>query len=212
MGKTIIITEKQYKLIREGLEREITFYEFAKSVKGFLKQLLDKPSEAEVDNLLHDEISKKELLKSLKDLGMLNYTEKIEEVEDEVLGKKVGKRFIQYSIPKTNFNDKMHKLYNSIIKESKSVFSNEDAEVEKIKKMDSNGDYKKRGGLRKEDTLNETDCAGVGAVGDGSDSSGQYATPFSAVQRKQSYKSFWKKSLSRNKNEDNKSISINKKK
>lgn len=184
----IYLTEEQISLLNdESKNEEVTFYEFVVNVKQFLKDLLKKPSTAEPSNLLLKLTkSKGELVKKMKDIGLIKSSERIDEVPVEEdkhpYGKKmVAKRYITYTVPKARFSEKIKELYNDIV----------------------------RG---KEDLVNEegegaTSCGSVMQGGGSNPSAGQYDVPFKSLQRK----NFWYSSLKRNGDEKNKSISINRK-
>lgn len=201
--KNIYITEQQLNLLQEEMN-EITFYEFFINVKKYLKDLLTKPAEAKPNNILTRNVSKEELLKKMTDLGIVKKTEKIDEVPVEENTKKVAKYYVQYKVPKRNFEEKVKELYHDIVDEScKSVFDDEQRLVDEIKMMDNyDNAYATRGGL------NETDCAGAMQGGGANPDAGQYTVPFGQVQRRKFYSS----SLKRNKDSKNGSISMNRKK
>lgn len=209
----IYIKENQVSLlINEEQNKEITFYEFVINVKQFLKDLLKKPIEAKPSELLSKVgLTKDELLKKMKDIGMIKSDERIDEVPVEESKKHpygtklVAKHYISYKIPRKRFKEKMQELYKDCISEcdKKHVFSNTKKIINDMLDMDGET-YKKRGGYD-ESLVSETDCAGVMQGGGDNPSAGQYDVPFSSLQRR----SFWKPSLKRNKDEKNKSISIN---
>lgn len=209
----IYIKENQVSLlINEEQNEEITFYEFVINVKQFLKDLLKKPIEAKPSELLSKAgLTKDELLKKMKDIGMIKSDERIDEVPVEESKKHpygtklVAKHYISYKIPRKRFKEKMQELYKDCISEcdKKHVFSNTKKIINDMLDMDGET-YKKRGGYD-ESLVSETDCASVMQGGGDNPSAGQYDVPFSSPQRR----SFWKPSLKRNKDEKNKSISIN---
>lgn len=207
--KNIYITENQLKKIFEQKNEEVTFYEFFVNVKKFLKDLLTKPSDAEPSSILTRNISKNELLQKMSDLGIIKKSEKIDEVTVEEGTKKVAKHFVQYKVPKRNFEEKVKELYKDIVSENistKSVFGNEQELVDEIKNMDHDNAYKTRGGL------NEEGEGGGAAIGGATSttSAGEYGytVPFGGVQRRK----FYEPALKRNEDEENKSISMNRKK
>lgn len=209
----IYIKENQVSLlINEEQNEEITFYEFVINVKQFLKDLLKKPIEAKPSELLSKVgLTKDELLKKMKDIGMIKSDERIDEVPVEESKKHpygtklVAKHYISYKIPRKRFKEKMQELYKDCISEcdKKHVFSNTKKIINDMLDMDGET-YKKRGGYD-ESLVSETDCGGAMQGGGDNPSAGQYDVPFSSPQRR----SFWKPSLKRNKDEKNKSISIN---
>lgn len=205
--KSIYITESQLKFIAENEEEEITFYEFFVNVKKFLKDLLTKPSEAEPNKILLHKVDKSELLNKMIDLGIIKKEEKIDEVlVDE--SKKVAKHYVQYKVPKRNFDEKVKELYKEIIGES-FVFANEQELVDQIKEMDVDNAYATRGGLNEEgEGGGATSCGSVMQGGGGNPDAGQFTVPFGNVQRRK----FYGDTLKRNKDEKNGSISMNRKK
>lgn len=205
--KSIYITESQLKFIAENEEEEITFYEFFVNVKKFLKDLLTKPSEAEPNKILLHKVDKSELLNKMIDLGIIKKEEKIDEVlVDE--SKKVAKHYVQYKVPKRNFDEKVKELYKEIIGES-FVFANEQELVDQIKEMDVDNAYATRGGLNEEgEGGGATSCGSVMQGGGSNPDAGQFTVPFGNVQRRK----FYGDTLKRNKDEKNGSISMNRKK
>lgn len=210
--KSIYITENQLKRLSEQEKEEITFYEFFINVKKFLKDLLTKPSQAEPSSILTRNISKSELLQKMDDLGIIKKSEKIDEVPVEEDLKKVAKHFIQYKVPKRNFEEKVKELYKDIVSENistKSVFGNEQELVDEIKNMDYDNAYATRGGLNEEgEGGGATSCGSVMQGGGSNPDAGQYTVPFGNVQRRK----FYSDTLKRNKDSKNGSISMNRKK
>lgn len=120
----IIINENQLKVIKES--REVTFYEFFVNAKRFLKDLLDKPAQAELSSLFKDfGLTKGELIKKMKDLGIIKSKENITEVPTEDGSKKLrAKHTIQYSIPRKRFNEKMKELHKEIFTDNGKDYKN----------------------------------------------------------------------------------------
>lgn len=209
--KNIYITENQLKKLYEQENEEVTFYEFFVNVKKYLKDLLTKPADAEPSSILTRNVSKNELLKKMTDLGIIKKSEKIDEVTVEEDTKKVAKHFVQYKVPKRNFEEKVKELYKEVVSEniSKSVFGNEQELVDEIKNMDYDNAYATRGGLNEEgEGGGATSCGSVMQGGGLNPDAGQYTTPFGNVQRR----SFYGDTLKRNKDSKNGSISMNRKK
>jgi hypothetical protein len=177
--KKIYINESQLSVLSDELNKEVTFYEFFVNTKTFLKDLLNKPYEAQPSDLFKNNgIDKKELIKKMKDNGLIISSERIDEVpESDGSSKKVAKHFISYKIPKNNFEGKIKSLYEEMFK-NKSL--NEDG---------------------------ATTCGSVMQGGGGNPDSGQYTTPMGSVQRRK----FWEPAMTRNKDEKNNSISMNRK-
>ena len=181
--KTIFITEDKLQLLNSNDDREVTFYEFLTKTKSFLKDLLNKPNEAKPDELFNDfGYSKEDLINKMKDLNMIQCDEKIDEVSvenEKGVHKKVAKHSIKYKIPRKRFNEKLHELY-------KDLFSPKETVTEEGEGM---------GGA--------TNCSGV--LGGANPSAGTYDAPIGGVQRRK----FYTDALSRNKDEKNGSISMN---
>ena len=193
--KKIYIKEEKFSLlnlINEDKQREVTFYEFFMNAKAFLKDLLNKPEKAKPSELFDTyNISKNELLNKMSDLGLIKSDEKIievpvEEEKTHPFGKKmVSKHIVKYKIPKSHFEEKMHELYKELF-EKKSLVK-EDGE----------------GGMG-----GATSCGGVMQGGGSNPSAGQYEAPLGPVQRRK----FFEPTLTRNKDEKNGSISMNRQK
>lgn len=160
MDKIIYIKESTLRELKE----QVTFYEFKNKLIYFLKDLLNDPINSSVDNFFKDNgISKSLLIKMLLKKNIIERSEKFEE-ED---GKSIYK--LQYKIPKANFKTKVKRLY--------SYFFERDIESDGIDNMIN------------DEVIAETDCAGVGAIGDGSDSSGQFLQPLTkSIYRRNIYK------------------------
>ena len=193
--KKIYISEDKLRVLMNEMNEEVTFYEFFVNAKSFLKDLLTKPYEAEPSGLFKKKgISKDELVKKMKDIGLLKSDERIDEVPiDE--GKKVAKHFIKYMIPKNRFEDKMKELYRDMFNES-YVLKETDKIIHKILDMDYDGAYRNRGGYEK-DIVSEdgaaaagggaTSCGNVMQGGGGNPDAGQFITPMSPIQRRKFY-------------------------
>lgn len=164
--KKIYVNENQVMQINDEVNKEVTFYEFIVDMKKFLKDLLKKPSDAEPsDILLKGMNGKNELLKKMKNIGLIKSTEKIDEVPmEEGSGKKVAKRFVKYTIPKARFSEKMKELYNDIV-------------------VDNNGLVKEEG-----EGGGATSCGSVMQGGGSNPSAGQYEAPFAPVNRRKFFK------------------------
>ncbi len=154
--KNIYITENQLNLLKDESNKEVTFYEFVISVKQFLKDLLKKPSEAKLNDILSNSgIKKNDLIDKMKDIGMIKSNERIDEVP--MNEKKVAKRYITYKIPKANFKNKLKKLYDELISSDKEELVSEDG---------------------------ATSCGSVMQDGGTNPSAGQYDVPFKSGQRR----------------------------
>ena len=177
--KKIYINESQLSVLSDELNKEVTFYEFFVNTKTFLKDLLNKPYEAQPSDLFKNNgIDKKELIKKMKDNGLIISSERIDEVpSSEDSSKKVAKHYISYKIPKNGFEVKMKKLY-------KECFNKE--------------------GLNEDGA---TTCGSVMQGGGTNPRAGQNEAPMGSVQRRK----FWEPAMTRNKDEKNNSISMNRK-
>lgn len=146
----VYITESQLRHIKESEEqREITFEEFFQNAKQFLKDLLVKPYEADVSELFKiRHISKEDLIAKLKKIGLLKSEEDIIEVPIEEARLR-AKHTIKYKIPRKRFMEKMRELHKELFEATnfRSVFSNEDEEIEKIMQNDTDNMYHKCGGV-----------------------------------------------------------------
>ena len=204
----IYINESQINLLTSDKKEEVTFYEFVLNVKQFLKDLLKKPMSAEPSSLFKNRgITKDELIKKMKDIGLLQSEERIDEVpcDESHESKLVAKHYITYKIPRSRFSDKIKALYNDIISENnKKNYNGEQISSSKVL-YDNKSMNKKCVSYNDEELVSETDCGGAMQGGGSNPSAGQYDVPFGSVQRKD----FFKSSLTRNKDEKNKSISIN---
>ena len=213
--KKIFITEEQFQLLKE-LNEEVTFFEFYTNIKTFLKDLLNKPTEAEPNSILLNKISKDGLLKKMDKMGIIVKKERVDEVPVSGSDKKVGKCFVQYQVPKHNFEAKVKSLYKDLFVESiktPQVFKDNKQIINDMLSMDNDNAYKERGGydenLVSEDGMGgATSCGSVMQGGGSNYNDGQYTVPFGDVQRK----SFYGDTLKRNKDKKNGSISMNRKK
>ena len=163
VSKIIYITEEQLKELKE----QVTFFQFKNKLISFLKELLRDPINANLDPFFKNNgISRNTLMKILLKKNIIERKEKFDEVD----GKSVY--HLQYKIPKANFKTKVKRVY--------SYFFERSVDKSGIDDMVKNG--------MTQQAVNETDCAGVGAIGDGSDSSGQFVQPFLPMQKRDIYK------------------------
>ena len=106
----VYINESKLPLLRESNE-EVTFYEFFTKTKNFIKDLLSDPINAKPDNMFKAHgISKSTLLNKLLDRGIVTKKEDIKEPNDAD-GKMKSMHYIQYKVPKKNFEQKIKRLY-----------------------------------------------------------------------------------------------------
>lgn len=174
MGKIIYITENKLSLLKEYEEnKEVTMYSFFNKLKTFIKELLNDPIYAKPDELfrIHG-ISKVSLIKKMLQYNIIEKIQKIEEIDGK------ARYFIQYKVPKKNFERKINRLYIDLFEKNLTE------DIDGIDDISNGGlnTYDKY-----EEPINEdgaTSCAGVGAIGNGIDSSGQYVTPlFTTISR-----------------------------
>lgn len=110
MSKRIYLNSAQLKVLKEDEER-VTFYKFYTEIKKFLKELLDNPLKPNIsDFFISNGITKPKLLNKLLDRNVVTKKETINEPLDGESNKK-SMHFIQYKIPKKNFDKKIHRLY-----------------------------------------------------------------------------------------------------
>lgn len=173
--KKIYINEDKLSLLINEEKEEVTFYEFFVSTKKFLKDLLDKPYDAEPNDLFkRNGISKTDLISKMKDIGMLKSNERIDEVPVEEEKKThpygtklVAKHYVKYLVPRKRFEDKMKALYKELFAECDSkrqVFKDTEQLITDILDMDSDGAYKNRGGYDKDVVEEDGAASGGGAT------------------------------------------------
>lgn len=147
----IIISEDKLNALIEARE-EITYFSFFTHIKNFLKKLLEDPVNAEASDQLKGYLNgnSKQIIEKLIDADIIRRKNNIKETPKEATddGKSKVRMSIQYSIPKENFKEKIHKLFDKEINESKSVFSNEDFLKQQILDNDKDNAYKTRGGIK----------------------------------------------------------------
>ena len=106
----VVLKEEKLLLLKESND-EVTFYKFFTEVKNFLKKLLVDPINAEPSDFIKSHgITKNDLLNKMLDKDIINKKENIDEPSDAD-GKMKSRHYLQYSIPKKNFEEKMRKLY-----------------------------------------------------------------------------------------------------
>lgn len=173
--KKIYINEDKLSLLINEEKEEVTFYEFFVSTKKFLKDLLDKPYDAEPNDLFkRNGISKTDLISKMKDIGMLKSNERIDEVPVEEEKKThpygtklVAKHYVKYLVPRKRFEDKMKALYKELFAEcdtKRQVFKDTEQLITDILDMDSDGAYKNRGGYDKDVVEEDGAASGGGAT------------------------------------------------
>jgi hypothetical protein len=170
MSKKIFITESQLRSLNEYSEnRKITKYAFRNNIISFIKSLMKNPTQPSLPNELKEKgLTSDFIIKHLLTKEIIKKENKVSEDD----GKSVYT--IQYKVPKRNFESKIDSFYDEMI--SDGTLIREEVDVDGIDSMLNNN------GIDSDEKMpvNEdgaTSCAGVGAIGDGSDSSGEYTTP-----------------------------------
>jgi hypothetical protein len=225
MRRIFYITEDKLHVLKEANEmEEVTFYSFFNKIKNFIKQLLHDPINSEPDKIFKlNGIGKTTLLKKMLNRNIIEKKQKIEEVDGS------ARYYIQYKVPKRNFELKIRRLYSELFE--KNINENTEENIDGIDDMAKGGlncaenygnsateypaieqvgyeyyvgNYPMDNVLRDKDVIKSANshkslkenaisedgaasCVGVGAIGDGSDSSGQYTTPLFGMM----HRSFW---------------------
>lgn len=116
--KKIYLNEKKLILIKES-EDEVTFYKFFTEVKNFIKDLLDDPIGAEPSSFFKAHgISKSTLLNKMLDRDIISKKENIDEPNDAD-GKIKSMHYLQYKVPRKNFEQKIKRLYSYFFENGK---------------------------------------------------------------------------------------------
>lgn len=122
----IYINEDKLILIKEDKEEEVTFYKFFTEVKNFIKDLLDDPINAKPSSFFSSHgISKKDLLNRMMDRDIIAKKENIDEPNDAD-GNKKSMHYLQYRVPRKNFEQKIHRLYSYFFENGKKKKIDED--------------------------------------------------------------------------------------
>ena len=107
----IIIKEDKLLLLKESSD-EVTFFKFFTEVKNFLKDLLEDPIGANPSGFFASHgINKSLLLNKMLDKDIIKKKENIDEPNDAD-GKMKSRHYLQYSVPKKDFENKIKRLYN----------------------------------------------------------------------------------------------------
>ncbi len=123
----IYLKEDKLFLIKES-EEEVTFYKFFTEVKNFLQDLLDDPINAKPSGFFKSHgISKSVLLNKMLDRDIVAKKENIDEPTDAD-GKIKSMHYLQYRVPKKNFEQKIKRLYSYFFENGKKRSVNEDIE------------------------------------------------------------------------------------
>lgn len=123
--KTIIINERQARLLKENFEamnEEVTFFAFLSHTKAYIKKLLTDPINAQPDAfLIANNLNGEKLLTHLLNNGIIERDEKIRSNEDK------DEFVIKYKVPRQNFERKMKRLFSQIFE--KNVTENIEEEI-----------------------------------------------------------------------------------
>lgn len=115
----IYLNEDKLILIKESEEEEVTFYKFFTEVKNFLKDLLDDPIDAKPSGFFKTHgISRSILLNKMLDRDIISKKENIDEPTDAD-GKVKSKHYLQYKVPRKNFERKIKRLYTYFFEDGK---------------------------------------------------------------------------------------------
>lgn len=109
-----------FRELRESVSKEkeeVTFAEFFYPCKRFISSLLENPSVADYD--LDDVFTKRgitpnELIDKLRKFGLLKSNERISDKD----GDHKAHYMIRYSVPKQDFEKKMHRLFGTLFESS----------------------------------------------------------------------------------------------
>lgn len=113
----IYIPQNKLQIIKESVNEEVTFFEFCRDVKKFIKELLQNPFSANVSGVIKKRgISNKELKSILLNRDIIKKKERIDEPYDDKLGKKKSMFHVTYTVPKSDFENKLKNLYNYYFK------------------------------------------------------------------------------------------------
>lgn len=114
----IYLREDKLMLIKES-EEDVTFFKFFTEVKNFIRDLLDDPIEAKPSGFFKTHgISRSLLLNKMLDKDIINKKENIDEPNDAD-GNKKSMHYIQYKVPKKNFEKKIKRLYSYFFENEK---------------------------------------------------------------------------------------------
>ena len=121
----IYINESKLMLIKESEEEKVTFYKFFTEVKNFIKDLLDDPIEAKPSGFFKAHgISKSLLLNKMLDRDIIAKKENIDEPNDAD-GNMKSMHYLQYKVPRKNFEQKIKRLYSYFFENEKRRNVNE---------------------------------------------------------------------------------------
>lgn len=181
MGITIYITEEQLRKISSINRKPITKYRFLSRTVSFIKRLLDEPTYKGFDDVLEGcGLNRKDFLISLMNDNIIKKTEKIKEVDGRSM------MVFQYKVPKKEFKRKIYDLYDKLVDRDEIISENKEHEDFGIDNMISDNGISpnEKMPVNEDGAGGATSCAGVGAIGNGMDSSGEYTVPlFGIVSR-----------------------------
>jgi hypothetical protein len=114
----IYLKEDKLILIKES-EEKVTFYKFFTEVKNFIKDLLEDPIGAKPSEFFKNHgISRSILLNKMMDRDIISKKENIDEPNDAD-GKMKSMHYLQYRVPKKNFEQKIKRLYSYFFENEK---------------------------------------------------------------------------------------------
>ena len=116
--RNMIIPDGKIKLLMEARE-EITFFAFKSHVRNFLLRLLENPVDAKADKELREYFGcdDRHILEKLIDYDIVRRDSKLKETPKEATadGKSKVALSVKYSVPRADFNTKLHKIYDNEI-------------------------------------------------------------------------------------------------
>ena len=151
-NKKIYINENRLKALVESHE-EITFFSFFNNIRNFLKDLLNDPINAEPSEELKryfNNSTRGSVIDKLVASDIVRRDTKLKETPKQATenGKSQVNFSIKYSVPRDNFKEKIHNLYNETINEAKSFFKDEENLKKQILDGEDGETYKQRGGIK----------------------------------------------------------------
>lgn len=106
-------------------EEDVTFYKFFTEVKNFIQDLLDDPIGAKPSGFFKAHgISRSLLLNKMLDRDIITKKENIDEPNDAD-GKMKSMHYLQYKVPRKNFEQKIKRLYSYFFENEKRRNINE---------------------------------------------------------------------------------------
>lgn len=117
--KKVIIKESALLLLKESQE-EVTFYKFFNEAKAFLKELLNNPLHPNIPDFFKTHgISKSVLINRMLDRDIITKKESINEPYDAD-GNKKSMHYLEYKVPKKDFERKLRRLYTYFFENNKN--------------------------------------------------------------------------------------------